>query len=358
MSAAHPPRSGGAKPARHTAIPTEWRIELPERGAQADAEFGGCRSIESGYVRGPVLGQGTYGEVRSVLPALMASMGTYSSGCTFGNALGKHAAACGCEVERRAPARPPARIPYTAYPCCLLPGPIRSTSPPTCKPRRRWLPKRSRWTTRRRASPSQPSARWVLGCTLPGAGSAASSRCRASHHRLPGRRLSTIVSWHPNQRGPCYLCADQDPVGPGPHGPGARRRQAAQQRDWAARDCAIWQSPGQQLQGGAGLQRLGAWLFRGSAGEGRNARAPFEAGSRVAAAAHPPAHLRVPQGSIYMIFDYMDHDMTGLLERSQRDQRRFNTSQARWLAGWACGVLAWTCAAPGSRWPRSSRSVL
>ncbi|KAL4442464.1 hypothetical protein ABPG77_005048 [Micractinium sp. CCAP 211/92] len=63
MSAAQPPRSGGAKPARHTPIPTEWRIELPERGAQADAEFGGCRSIESGYVRGPVLGQGTYGEV-------------------------------------------------------------------------------------------------------------------------------------------------------------------------------------------------------------------------------------------------------------------------------------------------------
>lgn len=64
MSAAHPPRSGGTKPAKHTAIPTEWRIELPERGAQADAEFGGCRSIEAGYVRGPVLGQGTYGEVR------------------------------------------------------------------------------------------------------------------------------------------------------------------------------------------------------------------------------------------------------------------------------------------------------
>ena len=57
----NPPRAG--KPQKHTPIPTEWRIELPEHGAGNDSEFGGCRSIEAGYRRGDVLGQGTYGEV-------------------------------------------------------------------------------------------------------------------------------------------------------------------------------------------------------------------------------------------------------------------------------------------------------
>ena len=65
----HPPRSGPvgkpAGPSKNTALPTEWRIELPESGAAGDAEFGGCRSIEAGYNRGQVLGQGTYGEVRT-----------------------------------------------------------------------------------------------------------------------------------------------------------------------------------------------------------------------------------------------------------------------------------------------------
>ncbi|PSC69315.1 cyclin-dependent kinase C-2-like isoform A [Micractinium conductrix] len=61
-----PPRQGGGKgsgPAKHTPIPTEWRIELPGEGVGYDTEFGGCRSIDVGYNRGPVLGQGTYGEV-------------------------------------------------------------------------------------------------------------------------------------------------------------------------------------------------------------------------------------------------------------------------------------------------------
>lgn len=65
-----------------------------------------------------------------------------------------------------------------------------------------------------------------------------------------------------------------------------------------------------------------------------------EASRRPAVAAHPhparPAHWcqsHQSQGSIYMMFDYMDHDMTGLLERSQRENRRFNTQQARPPAG-------------------------
>lgn len=67
-----PPTGGPTKhtpvPTKHAPIPTEWRIELPEAGEDrprggGDAEFGGCRSIDAGYKRGPVLGQGTYGEV-------------------------------------------------------------------------------------------------------------------------------------------------------------------------------------------------------------------------------------------------------------------------------------------------------
>lgn len=61
------PPGGPGKPAggpsKHPPIPTEWRIELPDSGAHKDTEFGGCRAIEAGYQRGPVLGQGTYGEV-------------------------------------------------------------------------------------------------------------------------------------------------------------------------------------------------------------------------------------------------------------------------------------------------------
>ena len=60
----HPAKPPAAGPVKFQAIPTEWRLELPEAGATPDAEFGGCRSIESGYHRGNVLGQGTYGEVR------------------------------------------------------------------------------------------------------------------------------------------------------------------------------------------------------------------------------------------------------------------------------------------------------
>ena len=60
----HPTKPPAGGPGKFSAIPTEWRLELPDTGATPDTEFGGCRSIESGYHRGIVLGQGTYGEVR------------------------------------------------------------------------------------------------------------------------------------------------------------------------------------------------------------------------------------------------------------------------------------------------------
>lgn len=59
----HPTKPPAGGPGKFSSIPTEWRLELPESGATPDVEFGGCRSIESGYHRGNVLGQGTYGEV-------------------------------------------------------------------------------------------------------------------------------------------------------------------------------------------------------------------------------------------------------------------------------------------------------
>ena len=49
-----------------------------------------------------------------------------------------------------------------------------------------------------------------------------------------------------------------------------------------------------------------------------------------------PAPTPVPpptppvQGSIYMVFDYMDHDMTGLLERSRKEGPQFTAPQVRW----------------------------
>lgn len=64
--------------------------------------------------------------------------------------------------------------------------------------------------------------------------------------------------------------------------------------------------------------------------------------------AHPvsfPAHntqLHTPRPQI---FDYMDHDMTGLLERTNRENRKFNAAQVRpgpsvWLQlPWAAAAL-------------------
>lgn len=90
MASGHPPRASGTKGPKQTQeIPTEWRIELPESGANADSEFGGCRSIEAGYDRGPVLGQGTYGEVRQGTCAGWATcilfLNEHRAGCMAGN---------------------------------------------------------------------------------------------------------------------------------------------------------------------------------------------------------------------------------------------------------------------------------
>lgn len=83
MASGHPPRSGGPKPAKHSSLPTEWRIELPDSGRHLDAEFGGCRSIEAGYIRGQVLGQGTYGEVRGRRAGLAISVAHWAAHWKF-----------------------------------------------------------------------------------------------------------------------------------------------------------------------------------------------------------------------------------------------------------------------------------
>lgn len=45
---------------------------------------------------------------------------------------------------------------------------------------------------------------------------------------------------------------------------------------------------------------------------------------------HPPGKKANNfRGSIYMIFDYMDHDMTGLLARAQREGPRFTVPQIK-----------------------------
>ena len=43
----------------------------------------------------------------------------------------------------------------------------------------------------------------------------------------------------------------------------------------------------------------------------------------------PGHHTNNYKGSIYMIFDYMDHDMTGLLARSQREGPPFSLGQIK-----------------------------
>jgi hypothetical protein len=44
-----------------------------------------------------------------------------------------------------------------------------------------------------------------------------------------------------------------------------------------------------------------------------------------------------------MMFDYMDHDMTGLLERSQKEGKRFTAAQVRQRPCFdSCPVLLWS----------------
>ncbi|KAL3141213.1 hypothetical protein ABBQ38_003552 [Trebouxia sp. C0009 RCD-2024] len=47
--------------------PAKWKVELPNV-ADSDATFGGCRSIEKCYDKGPQIGEGTYGEVFLATP--------------------------------------------------------------------------------------------------------------------------------------------------------------------------------------------------------------------------------------------------------------------------------------------------
>lgn len=63
MSALGQSNGSKDKEVRAPAIPSEWKVELPEYGAAYDDTLSGCRSIEDGYERQSVLGQGTYGEV-------------------------------------------------------------------------------------------------------------------------------------------------------------------------------------------------------------------------------------------------------------------------------------------------------
>ena len=47
--------------------PSKWKVELPNVADSADT-FGGCRSIEKCYDKGPQIGEGTYGEVFLATP--------------------------------------------------------------------------------------------------------------------------------------------------------------------------------------------------------------------------------------------------------------------------------------------------
>lgn len=47
--------------------PAKWKVELPNV-AESDDTFGGCRSIEKCYDKGPQIGEGTYGEVFLATP--------------------------------------------------------------------------------------------------------------------------------------------------------------------------------------------------------------------------------------------------------------------------------------------------
>lgn len=165
-----PPRSGGKPgkapggPAKHTPIPTEWRIELPEGGAMSDADFGGCRSIEAGYARGPVLGQGTYGEVR-----IRQDSSTGPASCLMlCHSIAHFTAPPAVEpLGLYLPGKPSPAVALQASSSPTPPCPTLSCTSPAgrstwlmiCAPRRRLLPRRSRWTMRRRVSPSQPSER-------------------------------------------------------------------------------------------------------------------------------------------------------------------------------------------------------
>lgn len=75
MSTVSEPSRAGTRQTKPPVIPEEWKIELPDQGQASDSQFGGCRSIESGYQRQFVLGQGTYGEVCDCLLGGVGGLG-------------------------------------------------------------------------------------------------------------------------------------------------------------------------------------------------------------------------------------------------------------------------------------------
>lgn len=76
------------RPPTHKVVPSEWKIELPKQGSVDDRLFGGCRSIEVGYEKKGMVGEGTYGEVRAhcLLPASADQLaGAVSLACRRGS---------------------------------------------------------------------------------------------------------------------------------------------------------------------------------------------------------------------------------------------------------------------------------
>jgi hypothetical protein len=42
-----------------------WKVELPDGKDAGDEHFGGCRGVEFSYERLNIIGEGTYGQVRT-----------------------------------------------------------------------------------------------------------------------------------------------------------------------------------------------------------------------------------------------------------------------------------------------------
>ena len=291
-----PPRSGSGT--KYPSIPTEWRIELPESGDHrggVEGGFGGCRSIETGYTRGHVLGQGTYGEVSRSPPAALPAVPPPPPPPAGGIET--------CpEVQRHTALAAPPPLPRLSAHAVTSPAARGVPLSPRCRctwcktrrPRRAWRPRRSRWTTSVRASPSPPSERLV-------------------GWRLGGQRVGYLVV---------------DPLAP-PSLPRALGRPpltrrccshaACCPRGPAAAAAAAAAAVAAQIKILSKLasvdQRLDKVLLRDNI---------IRLVEIVRSGSHRVNNFK---GSIYMVFEYMDHDMTGLLERSQREGRRFTPAQ-------------------------------
>lgn len=123
----HPTKPPAGGPGKFSSIPTEWRLELPEAGATPDAEFGGCRSIEAGYHRGHVLGQGTYGEVRRRSPPAACTAWKIEALLQFALQPRLSTVCCCCHDSSattccRSVCNPPSRPPTCPCPAAGVPG--------------------------------------------------------------------------------------------------------------------------------------------------------------------------------------------------------------------------------------------